>query len=81
MALRTIVSMTVRNDVLDEARQALWALVTGPFGPVEVYRSNHPDDITTVVTSLPGDVREAVAEQLSALTTLPYEIEVREDGL
>lgn len=81
MAVRTVVSMTVRNDVLDEARRALWSLVTGPFGPVEVYRSTAPDATTTVVTSLDGDVQEAVAEQLASLTTLPYEIELREDDL
>ncbi|WP_158706433.1 MULTISPECIES: hypothetical protein [Streptomyces] len=73
--------MTVRNDVLEEARSALWSLVTGPFGPVEVYRSTAPDAHTTVVTSLAGDVREAVAEQLAALTALPYEVELREDSL
>jgi hypothetical protein len=81
MAVRTVVSMTVRNDVLDEARHALWSLVTGPFGAVEVYHSTAPDATTTVVTSLEGDVQEAVAEQLATLTTLPYEIELREDDL
>ncbi|MFJ3861650.1 hypothetical protein ACIPRL_36195 [Streptomyces sp. NPDC090085] len=73
--------MTVRNDVLDEARQALWSLVTGPFGPVEVCRSTAPDATTTVVTSLVGDVQGAVEEQLATLTTLPYEVELREDGV
>ncbi|MGA5643299.1 hypothetical protein ACPCTN_31735 [Streptomyces cinereoruber] len=73
--------MTVRNDVLAEARDALWSLVTGPFGPVEVYRSTAPDATTTVVTSLDGDVRETVAEQLASLTALPYEIELIEDDL
>ncbi|WP_327162504.1 hypothetical protein [Streptomyces zaomyceticus] len=73
--------MTVRNDVLDEARHALWSLVTGPVGPVEVYRSTAPDAITTVVTSLPGDVRDEVAEQLKPLTALPYEVELRDGDL
>ncbi|POG43195.1 hypothetical protein BV881_33255 [Streptomyces sp. ZL-24] len=81
MAIRTVVSMTVRNDVLDEARHALWSLVTGPFGPVEVCRSTAPDATTTVVTSLKGDVQESVAERLATLTALPYEIDLRENDL
>lgn len=81
MGIRTVVSMTVRNDVLEEARLALWSLVTGPVGPVEVYRSTAPDATTTVVTSLPGDARESVEEQLKPLTALPYHVELVEDDL
>lgn len=79
MAARTFVSMTVRNDRLEEGRQALWTLVTGPFGPVEVYRSNAPDAFTTIVTSLPGDVRDEVKEQLDSITDLEYEVELRSE--
>ena len=73
MPLRTVVSMTVRNDELDEARQLL-----GPFGPVEVCRSNAPDATTEVVASLSGDVREWVEERLNELTDRPYRVVVVE---
>lgn len=79
MTVRTFVSMTVRNDRLEEGRQALWTLVTGPLGPVEVYRSDAPDAFTTIVTSLPGDVRDEVKERLDSITDLEYEAELRDE--
>ncbi|MEV0982353.1 hypothetical protein [Streptomyces sp. NPDC049915] len=80
MGLRTVVSIAAWNDALEEARQALWSLVTGPFGLVEVSRSSAPDATTTVVASLPGDVRGEVEERLSGLTALPYVVELTDDA-
>ncbi|UGY93037.1 hypothetical protein [Streptomyces gobiensis] len=78
MALRTFVSMTVREDALDQARRTLWTLVTDTMSPAEFTSYNKPDAPTVVVVSVPGDAREEVAERLASLTSLPYEIEVQE---
>ncbi|MFH8715162.1 hypothetical protein [Streptomyces zaomyceticus] len=79
MALRTVVRMTVRNEDLDEAHNALVSL-NGP-GVAEVTRNPGAGGTTAVTTRLPGDAREHVAEKLAKLTSLPYDVEIVEGDL
>jgi hypothetical protein len=80
VASRTYVSMSVQADALDEARRALWSLVVGSPGPVEVYGSQAPDGATDLVVSLRDDVQQRVEEQLAETTALSFEVEVRGEG-
>jgi hypothetical protein len=75
--VRTVISMSAQDDDLDEARNALWALATGPFGPVEVHRPGG-DGPTYLTVSVAGDVRVDVRRHLEQYT-LPYELDLRED--
>ncbi|MFJ2938250.1 hypothetical protein ACIO8G_36525 [Streptomyces sp. NPDC087219] len=78
MALTTVVSMTVSDNALDEAREALRGLADSSNGPVEspIPRADGPGTRTQLVLSLAGDVREQVDEQLAAVPVLAYEVKV-----
>lgn len=78
MALTTVVSMTVSDDALNEARRALRSLAGSAIGPVEssIPRADGPGARTKMVLSLAGDVREQVDEQLAAVPVLAYEVKV-----
>ena len=74
MGTRTQVSMSVRNDRLDDVLNALRSLAPD-IGPLVVSRSNAPDGVSGISVSLPGDVRDAVHEQLDPLD-LEYEVSI-----
>ncbi|MCX5231378.1 hypothetical protein ABZY16_25110 [Streptomyces sp. NPDC006553] len=78
MALTTVVSMTVSDNALDEARRALSGLAGSAIGPVEspIPQAGRPGARTKLVLSLAGDVREQVDEQLAAVPVLAYEVKV-----
>lgn len=74
MAPTTAVSIVVGVEDNEEARRALWSLVTdhrAPFGPLQVWRS---EDQTTITVHLPGDVRTDVQAQLANLSALDYTV-------
>lgn len=74
MDTRTQVSMSVRNDRLDEVLHALRSLAPD-IGPAVVNRSSASDGVSGISVSLPGDVRDAVHEQLDPLG-LEYEVSI-----
>lgn len=83
-----LVQMTVPSgsrDALDEAQRALGSLQASlapgrRYGAIELHpRDASPDSTTRVTLTLPGDVRDAVRDQLGELTNLPYKIEVFDD--
>ncbi|MFI8932448.1 hypothetical protein ACIG3E_32890 [Streptomyces sp. NPDC053474] len=81
MAQRTFVAITVDSADLEQARAAFATLTNAPFEPIEVTSKEPPGKTTRVSMSLPGDVREDVEERLAAVTSLPYEVEVRDVDL
>ncbi|QGZ52567.1 hypothetical protein GPZ77_33470 [Streptomyces sp. QHH-9511] len=76
--LTTVVTMTVSDDALEEARNALRSLTDSGRGPMEtsVPRGDGPRARTKMVLSLAGDVRQQVDEQLAAVPVLAYDVTV-----
>ena len=77
MAKRTQVWIHALSGISDdEARRVLGGLREGPFGPVEVWRSDAPGAPLTLFLSFDGDVRQSMQERLAQLTSLPFAVDV-----
>lgn len=79
--VRTVVTMGVQDADLDEARNALSPLATGWHGVIETIRpgSTGPSALWFLTLEVPGDARDEVRSQIEERTSLPYQVELRED--